>query len=225
MKHMFVPMEIKSINDKGVISGYASIYGNVDLGGDVISKDAPFKEFMRNPEGKVVHLFQHDGGGSWTTTAAGGMPIGLADVEQNEKGLKFESELVMEDPFVQRVHMHMKAKTLTGMSIGFDILPGGAEITEGGIRKLNALKLWEISTVLWGMNPKAGIDSVKAAESIKTVRDFEVFLRDAGGFSVAKAKAIAVAGFKSVQDHRDDDDAATVANYLKFLQNISHQGA
>ncbi len=221
MKHMFVPMELKSIDEKGLVSGYASIFGNVDLGGDIIVKDQPFKEFVTNSDGMVVHLFQHDGGSSWASTAAGGVPIGLAKVEQNSKGLKFESKLVMEDPFVQRVHTHMKAKTLNGMSIGFDILPGGGKMMESGVRELSALKLWEISTVLWGMNPVAGISSVKAAQNIETVRDFEGFLRDVGGFSAAQAKAIASAGFKAVQTHRDDDDAATVASYLKFLTSVT----
>src|SRR3990167_181047 len=158
VKHFLVPAQFKAMGDEGKFSGYASIFENVDLGGDVIRKGA-FKEFVTNDAGQVKVLFQHDSGGMFSGIS-GGLPIGLATVEQNTKGLKFEGKLVMDDPFVHRVHAHMKAGTLDGMSIGYDTLPGGAKILESGIRELTAIKLWEISAVTFGMNPKARIDAV-----------------------------------------------------------------
>lgn len=221
MKHMIAPMEIKAEGDTGQFSGYASIFGNVDLGGDVISKDEPFKEIVTNPDGKVLILFSHDSGMGWGSTAAGGMPIGVADVSQNSKGLKFDGQLIMDDPFCKRVHTHMKAKTLAGMSIGYDVLPGGYDILNSGIRELRALKLWEISPVIWGMNPKASIDTVKA--NITTIREFEDFLRDAGGFSKSQAVAIAGGGYKALQDRRDSGEADEHATYLKFLNSLTEK--
>jgi hypothetical protein len=126
----------------------------------------------------------------------------------------------MEDPFVQRVHTHMKAKTLNGMSIGYDVLPGGAKILESGIRQLNALKLWEISVVTFGMNPKASIDSVK---NITTIREFEDFLREAGGFSKAQAVAIASGGWKTLQDRRDSGEADDASRFLKYLNSLTEK--
>lgn len=231
MKHMIVPAEFKSVSEAGVFSGYASIFGNVDLGGDVISADKPFKEIVKTPEGKVLTLFQHDSGGGWGSTGAGGLPIGTSEVTQNTKGLKFEGQLVMEDPFVQRVYVHMKAKTLTGMSIGYDVLAGGYEILESGIRRLNALKLWEISVVTFPMNPKTTIDTVK---NITTIREFEDFLRDAGGFSKLQAVAIASGGWKALQDRRDSGEAEDAnrrdsgeadhaKSYLEFLKSLTEK--
>lgn len=221
MKRMNAPLELKEVSSTGKISGYASIFGNVDLGGDIIVKDEPFKEFVKNADGRVVMLFSHDNGGFFgPSSAAGGMPIGTAEVEQNSKGLKFDGQLVMDDVFVRdRLYPQLKARTISGMSIGYDVLPGGAKVDEEkGVRELHALKLWEISPVLWGMNPKAGIDAVK---SVETIKDFEAFLRDVGGFSKARAKAIASVGFKAAMERRDDaDDAAEVANFVKFLESI-----
>ncbi len=221
MKHMIVPAEFKSVSDVGVFSGYASIFGNVDLGGDVIAKEEPFKEIVTNPEGKVLTLFQHDSGGGWGSTGAGGLPIGLSSVSQNSKGLKFDGQLVMDDPFVQRVHTHMKARTLTGMSIGYDVLPGGAKILESGIRQLNALKLWEISVVTFPMNPKTTIDSVKIAPQFDTIRECEIWLRDELGFTNSAAKEF-IARFKKalVRDEptRDESQAKEVIEYLSNLK-------
>lgn len=206
MKHMYVPVEIKEVSEKGIVSGYASIFGNVDLGGDVISKDNPFKEINTNADGKVLHLFQHDSNGR---TESGGLPIGLASVEQNSKGLKFESQLVLEDPFVkERVLPHFKARTLTGMSIGFDILPGGYELMSNGLRQLNAMRLWEISSVTFGMNPKASMDSVKGAiVRVTSVRELEDLLRDAVGLSKSQATLHSSAIWKTLQGRRDSGDS------------------
>lgn len=41
---------------------------------------------------------------------------------------------------------------------------------------------------------------------IETVRDYEAFLRDEGGFSHAAAKAIAAGGFKQPSEPRDEDE-------------------
>lgn len=219
-KRMVVPMEVKEVTDKGVFSGYASVFGNVDLGGDVISKDEPFKEFARTRDGKVLTLFQHD---SFGMTPSGGLPIGLAEIEQNSKGLKFTTELVMDDPFVQRVHKHLKAGTLRGMSIGYDVLPGGAKILESGVRELTALKLWEISVVTFPMNPKAAVDAVKTATApCRSVRELELLLRDAVGISRAQAKLHAGAIWKTLTGQREADGevAETVQRMTDFLKTV-----
>lgn len=223
LKRMFVPMdEVKADESaKGVITGYASIFGNVDLGGDVISKDSPFKEFAKTPDGKVLTLFQHDASG-WSVS--GGLPIGLSDVEQNQKGLKFRTELVMDDPFVQRVYTHMKAGTLRGMSIGYDILPGGAKFLESGVRELNALKLWEISVVTFGMNPKASVDTVKSAvQKVRSVRELEDLLRDAASLSKTQATHHAGAIWKTLSGQREagtDEVSDTMRRLTEHLDSI-----
>lgn len=50
------------------------------------------------------------------------------------------------------------------------------------------------------------------SQAIKTIRDFEAFLRDEGGFSHAAAKAIAAAGFKVTPEPRDEDGAGLLAS-------------
>jgi len=198
MKQRYFACEFKA-KDAGKFTGYAAVFGNVDQGYDVIEEGA-FKEVVRNDAGLVKVLFGH---------RLGEPPIGLADVSQDAKGLAVEGELLLEDPVANRTFLGMKRGTLDGMSIGFDVLPGGAEVTEGGVRRLKSLKLWEVSIVNFPMNPLARVESVKAAGQICTVRDFEDFLRDEGGFSAAKAKALAAGGWKALQQSaRDESDLA-----------------
>lgn len=210
VKHIAAPCEFKAAGDTGSFTGYAAIFGNIDLGGDVIERGA-FKEFVTNSDGKVVTLWQHDSRS----------PIGTSTVHQDDKGLRFDGQLVMEDPRARSALAHMKAKTVEGMSIGYDVLPGGAEVTESGVRLLKALKLWEISPVTWGMNPLAGISGAKTRQ-MTTVREFEDFLRDEGGFSNAQAKLLVSGGWKKLQAARDESsDEGEAATQLKqFLMGI-----
>ena len=85
-------------------------------------------------------------------------------------------------------------------------------------RKLKKIDLFEVSLVLFGMNDETSVDSVKG--QIKTIRDFETFLRDVGGFSLADAKAIASRGFKAA-DLRDEGDVASdLADMRKRLAGL-----
>lgn len=210
MKRLIVPMEVKKVTDQGYFEGYASVFDNVDLGYDVVEKGA-FTEIVRNSQGKVLTLFQHDSSGY---TASGGLPIGAADVSQDDKGLAFKTQLVMEDEFVKRVHTHLKAGTLDGMSVGFDILPGGAEYTDAGIRRIKAARLWEISVVTFGMNPKARVESVKHLAFNGSVRELEELIREEWGFSNAVAKALAAGVKRELQAARDEFDAGKAVSQI-----------
>lgn len=215
MKFLNLPLEfeMKAFGDAGTFEGYAAIFGNVDLGGDVIERGA-FKEIIKGRNGMVKVLNQHRSLD----------PIGLAEVKQDDKGLSFKGQLVLEAASARSMYALMKGGVVDGMSIGYDVMEGGAKILESGIRQLLALKLWEISPVTWGMNPLAGIDAVKAA-NITTIREFEDFLREAGGFSKAQAVAIASGGWKTLQDRRDSGEADGAKEYLKFLNSLTEKSA
>ena len=56
----FAPVDLKSVEADGTFSGYASLFGEVDLGRDVVMPGA-FRDSLavRGPRG-VKLLFQHD---------------------------------------------------------------------------------------------------------------------------------------------------------------------
>jgi HK97 family phage prohead protease len=215
MQYANVPMEIKALDESGTFDGYASVFGNVDLGGDVIERGA-FKEFVKNDDGQVVVLWQH------RTDA----PIGVAEVSQDDVGLRFKGKLVLEDPNARRAQAHMKAKSVRGMSIGYDVLENGARMMSSGVRALTGLKLWEISLVTFGMNPLAGVAGVKYMQQITNIREYENFLREVGGYSKEQAKILAksfrdLPGQREADAQADDDGLAVDLELLAFCKSIA----
>jgi HK97 family phage prohead protease len=207
------PFEIKTLGDTGTFEGYAGIFGNVDLGGDILERNA-IKEIVKGANGLVKVLNQHNMRD----------PIGGAKITPDDKGIAFEGKLVLETPSARSAHALMKAGVLDGMSFGYDVLVGGSEILKSGIRQLKAVKLWEISPVTFGMNPLAGITGVKG--QITTIREFEDFLRDVGGFSQSAAKALATDGFKAMQQARDVtgvvDEAKELADLIGTIRTAGY---
>jgi len=199
-----VSFELKREPDEdGTIEGYASVFDVVDNGMDVISPGA-----FRNSLGsgrKVRMLWQHDMG----------QPIGVWDqVEENERGLYVKGRISKE---VQRGREAMalyKMDAMDSLSIGYRTIEAVPE-GNGRVRRLNEVELWEISAVTIPMLSEARA-SVK---SIRTIREFERSLRDAG-FSRQEAKAIAADGFAGLADHRDD---VKVEADTKALQTLYDQ--
>src|SRR5947208_4374520 len=85
MEQLNVRLQVKSLDEQGRFSGLASVYGNVDLGGDVIEPGA-FTKSINDSRGAVPLLFSHDLE----------QPIGLAKLHDSAVGLAVEGELVLE---------------------------------------------------------------------------------------------------------------------------------
>jgi HK97 family phage prohead protease len=207
-KILEVPMELKELESDGMFSGYASVFNNVDLGMDVVMPGAfRSKDMMLTKDKKIRVLWQHDMH----------QPIGKATVAEDEKGLAFEGQLIMASPRAQEAHALMKEGILDGMSIGYDTID--SDLTEGGVRQLKRVKLWEISVVTFGMNPKARINDVKTVDDFRTIRDLENHLRDSCGLSKSAATKIATGGWPLLNDRRDADEGS-VGELFDFLKTI-----
>jgi ATP-dependent protease ClpP protease subunit len=60
-------------------------------------------------------------------------------------------------------------------------------------------------------------------QEIRTIRDFEGFLRDAGGFSRAESQRIAAAGYNGTADPRDEGgEPDTVAALAQLIATLTH---
>lgn len=195
MEHKAISFEIKKEPDAdGVFEGYASTFGNIDNGMDIVARGA-FQKSLGNR--KVRMLWQHD------MT----QPIGVWDsIEETERGLYVKGRISKEVQKGREAMALMRMGALDSMSIGF-VTKQASQEGNGSVRRLDEVDLYEISLVTFPMNEKATVTDVK---SLTTEREFKRFLRDAG-YSRKEATAIALHGFKGLTDTRDAvaDEAAS----------------
>lgn len=179
--------------DEGKFAGFLSVFNNVDWYGDVVKPGA----FARSiGELRTIPvLWQH----------RPDEPIGkFTSLVETADGLRVEGELLIAaDSLAARAFAHLKAGTIGGLSIGYRLIKFAVNKT-GGF-DIEEVDLEEGSIVTFPANESAVVDAVKASQRIGTVREFETFLRDEGGFSHAAAKAIASRGFKGQTEPRDGD--------------------
>lgn len=177
--------DIKLDGNTGKFAGYASVFGGVDSYGDTILKGA-FESTLRK-DGKPKMFYNHD--------AFSGLPIGKWMVaKEDDKGLYVEGELTPGLALSADVKAALKHGTLDGLSIGGFLKAGDYEMLDDGKRVIRKWsKLIEVSVVAFPADSAARVDlaSVKSEiEQLSTIRDFERFLRDAGGFSAEAAKTM-----------------------------------
>lgn len=153
-------LEVKEIAEDGTFSGVASVYDVEDLGGDIIEKGAFKKTLSENPT--VPILWQHQSA----------EVIGSGEVKESGARVLLAGKLDLEDPTAQKAYRKLKSKLIKGLSIGFQAIKAKwEELEEDGhtkyIRRIQELKLWEVSVVTFPMLPQAQVTRVKSAEDIE----------------------------------------------------------
>jgi uncharacterized protein len=144
-------LQIKSLDEAGKFSGLASVYGNVDLGGDVVMPGA-FAKSLADRGHEIPILFQHDMR----------QPVGLGKLKDTSQGLEIQGQLVLEVAKAREAYSLLKARVLRGLSFGYDTVKSDIQ---AGVRYLRELKLYEVSLVTVPMNELATVTAVKTSES------------------------------------------------------------
>lgn len=171
-----------SIDASGTLTGYGAIFGNLDDGGDIIEPgffDDVIDDFRR--EGFLA--WGHD----WTVPCA--YPTS-ATVDQT--GLYLGAAFHSDDE--SQRYRTITAERLTagltmGLSIGYEIAPGGAKRGPDGRHLLKASRLFEVSLVLVPMNREAGVADVKNRKAAAAnVRDATWVLTTVLGLIQAEAQ-------------------------------------
>jgi HK97 family phage prohead protease len=214
-----IDCEIK-LEDSGIFAGYASTFNNVDSYGDTILPGAYIETLRKNglPKMFILHRSYE-------------LPIGKwLDAAEDKKGLYVKGELTPGMSMSNDVGAALKHGTLDGLSIGYALKKGDytpSEVAEGGriIKKVSLLD--EISPVTYPADRHARVDTVSLkseVDGIETVRDFERFLRDAGGLSkgltealVSRAKIV----FYQGEPGQDKIDAKALQMLTERLQKFT----
>lgn len=196
--------------DEGSFEGYASIFGNKDLGNDVVVEGAFAKSIARRGAKGVKMLYQHDAK----------QPIGVYDeIIEDDRGLRVKGRLALATQRGREVFELMKMGAIDGLSIGFKVDAKGYHYDDRGKRRmLKEVDLMEISAVTFPMNPRARVQGVK---SDRTVREWEEILRDAGNLSRQEAKVAAAAVAKSLSQRDADDEnlLASISQLTKIMKS------
>lgn len=152
--------ELKDIDEQtGIVTGYASVFGNKDSDNEIVMPGA-FKKSIeeRGPASakpRIKHLWMHS---SWE-------PIGIPVVlKEDGHGLYFESQFGKDQFSRDKLQMHID-RIITELSIGYNVIRSEDvrdEATQERVsRKLFELKLWEYSSVTWGANSLTEVISAK----------------------------------------------------------------
>jgi HK97 family phage prohead protease len=184
MDRLAFDCELKFAGDgeEGVVEGYASMFGLLDRGGDILQPGA-FKATLAEWKKRKANppmLWQHD-------PAA---PVGIwTDLVEDDKGLKVKGQLILDVPAAATARALMRAGAVKGLSIGYRTLDDQVDRATGA-RLLKKVELWEISLVTFPMLPEAQITGVK---SDLDPRELERALRSELNLSSATAvKAVAL---------------------------------
>jgi uncharacterized protein len=151
---------IKDLDIKqGVVTGYYSVFGNVDSDGDMIMPGAFTKTINENgPQGKnrIMHLWQHNPL----------EPIGKPSLlKEDGEGLYFETKLAKTTRGIDALKLYEDG-IINEHSIGFNVV---RKEQKSNYVEIHDIKLWEGSTVTWGANSMTRTTGIKSLNDIETI--------------------------------------------------------
>ncbi len=137
------------IDAEGRFAGYASVFGQVDQGGDIVMAGAFKKSLAKKGASGIRLLFQHDPK----------EPIGIWEkIVEDGFGLWVQGRLL---PGVERsdaLRSLIEGRAIDGLSIGFKSERASKDKVSSH-RRLWQINLWEISIVTFPMMEGARISS------------------------------------------------------------------
>lgn len=162
-RKVFILSGFKALGDApgseaGTFEAIVSVFGNVDLGGDVVQPGAFEKSLAewRAAGDPIPVIWSHD----WEDPYAhiGGVDPNLA--EETDAGLKVVGTLdVQTNPFAAQVYRLLKERRVKEFSFAYEV---NDSEDQDGVRNLRELSIIEVGPTLKGMNPATQLLAVKA---------------------------------------------------------------
>ena len=167
-------LEIKSFAGRK-FTGYGSVFGNRDLGNDIVLPGAFAQSLAEHKRAGTMPLM------FWMHNASE-VPGLWLDMGEDGKGLCVEGE-ILDTQLGRDVGTLLARKAVRGLSMGYRVID--KEYDGDGNRLLKQVDLHEVSIVSMAMNPLAQVEAIKArlsaaGEYVPTEREVEQRLRTAG---------------------------------------------
>ncbi|MGN6582502.1 MAG: HK97 family phage prohead protease [Rhizobiaceae bacterium] len=147
----FIDLRLDEVAPDGTFTGYASLFGVVDLAKDAVERGAFARSLKARGAAGIRMLYQHDPNepiGTWT------------EISEDGKGLFVRGKLAAGVKRAREVLDLMRHGALDGLSIGFRASRARSD-PRTGIRHILEADLWEISIVTFPMLPGARVERVK----------------------------------------------------------------
>lgn len=191
------------------VSGYGSVFGNVDQSNDIVVAGA-FVKSVKNRQPAM--LYQHSSDnliGMWET------------VREDSKGLYMEGTIA-ETQLGNDVYTLAKMGALKGMSIGYN--PVDYDYDAKGARNLKEVDLWEVSLVTFPANVEATVTGVKslgnvAFEALHEHKEkIEAALRDAGASKRVAAYIASLVQPPALRDAGGEELKTSIGKAINILK-------
>lgn len=172
MEYKSCQTEIKELDENtGMVVFYAAVFGNEDLGGDILVKGATTKTIQENA--KNIRHFKHH-----NSTL---MPGVVKEISEDSYGVLVKSQLILSTQLGRETYEEYKAMASAQKSMDHSIGYKTIKFDEDRkdplkwIRFLKEIKLFEVSSLTgFGMNPLARTVDVKTLEQL----DFNILLTE-----------------------------------------------
>lgn len=147
-----IALDVKAVQEDGSFEGYASRFGEIDLGRDAVQSGAFAKSLRSRPARNVKMLREHNRS----------EPVGVwSEISEDATGLHVKGKLILDTVKGRETYALMKAGALDTLSIGYRTKASRLD-KQNGVRLLDEVDLHEISIVTFGMLPTANITAVKS---------------------------------------------------------------
>jgi len=192
-------VSLENLNEEGAFSGYASVFGEVDLGKDKVQRGASARSLREKGHGGVRMLFQHDPSdpiGTWQT------------IREDAHGLFVRGQITKSSKRGAEILELMRDGAVNGLSIGFRTRRSKLD-RKTGVRTITDADLWEISVVTFPMLPQARVENVKSLRGVAakagppSKREFERWLTRDVGLTRMEARTVMAKGFNAIVGKRD----------------------
>jgi len=157
-----LPLEVVD-EEKGIVEGYASVYGVIDSQNEIVEKGA-FDHILNDPTAikKIKFLWQHQYD----------KPIGrIQKLWDDGVGLKYRAKYNQKTSWGKDAYEASLNEDIDGNSIGYSMTNGKAAKDDEGINHLQNVGLMEISNVTFPSNQEAthtGVKSETVVEELET---------------------------------------------------------
>jgi HK97 family phage prohead protease len=189
----------------GSFQAYGSVFSVLDLQDDVVMPGAFKRTLQARGDAPIPLLWSHDQR----------EPVGISNAKEDSYGLAVDGSLVLSVPRAAELRDLMKVGAIRGMSIGYRVPPGGAQM-KGDIRELVDIDLLELSLCVIPACPAATVTSPPKSVGDMKPADWERVFRGAG-FSKSETEKLVWALRRGLKSDAVED--AGIAQALQYLRS------